>query len=68
MQYSALKGIQDAKGSAIRRKKNEFPVVAELESCPLTRSVILKLEGCKWTLVAKAIMNILLQLTLTLLL
>lgn len=50
MQHYTLKSIQDAKGCPVGRKKNEFAIIAELDSRPLAGPVILKLEGCKGTL------------------
>lgn len=50
MQHHTLKSIQDAKGSPVGRKEDEFAVVAELDSRPLAGPVILKLEGGKGTL------------------
>lgn len=50
MQHYTLKSIQDSKGCPVGRKKDEFAIVAELDSRPLTGPVVLKLEGCKGTL------------------
>lgn len=50
MQHYTLKSIQDSKGCPVGRKEDEFAVIAELDSRPLTGPVILKLEGCKGTL------------------
>lgn len=55
MQHYTLKSIQDSKGCPIGRKKDEFAVIAELDSRPLAGPVILKLEGCKRTLLTSQV-------------
>lgn len=55
MQHYTFKSIQDSKGCPIGRKKDEFAVIAELDSRPLTGPVILKLEGCKGTLLTSQV-------------
>lgn len=55
MQHYTLKCIQDSKGCPIGRKKDEFAVIAELDSRPLAGPVILKLEGCKGTLLTSQV-------------
>lgn len=50
MQHHTLKSIQDAKGCPVCGQEDEFAVVAELDPRPFTGSVVLKLEGCKGTL------------------
>lgn len=55
MQHYTLKSIQDSKGCSVGRKEDEFAVIAELDSRPLAGPVILKLEGCKGTLVTSQV-------------
>ena len=50
MHHSALEGIQEADSTPIGGQKYELPVIAELESRPLTRAIILELKGCEGTL------------------
>ena len=50
MKHGALEGIQEPDGPPVSGKKNELPVIAELESRPLTRAIVLELKGCEGTL------------------
>ena len=47
MHHSSLEGVEEAEGTPIGWDKDELPIVAELESCPLARTVVLQLEGSK---------------------
>lgn len=58
VQHHTLKSIQDAKGCPVGREKNEFSVVAELDSRPLAGAVVLKLEGGKGTLLTRQVTDL----------
>ena len=53
MQHCPLEGVEKPQGSPVGGDQDEFPIVAELESCPFTSPVIMELEGSKRTLKKK---------------
>lgn len=50
MQDGSFEGINQPNEAAVRRDEDEFPIIAELQACPLTRAVILHLKRSKWPL------------------
>lgn len=50
MKGSPLEGIQDPQCSPVSGNQDQFPVIAELETRPLTRALIGQFKSGKWTL------------------
>lgn len=50
MHHHSLECIDETDEAAIGGDEDEFTIIAELESCPLTSPIVLHLKGREWPL------------------